>query len=156
MWSGSYVVSYFLDLRMNIRVIAGAVGETKLATDAVITVKIKDDAVTAGKIAAGAVGETKLATDAVITVKIKDGEVTNDKLAGSINYNKILASSLPTAYSGLTDIESSLYKAPAMANVGKGGESGGYILFGSAIGTATPNRPFVLWRDGSGYVRITS
>ena len=111
---------------------------------------------TAGEIAAGAVGETKLATDAVITVKIKDGEVTNDKLAGSINYNKILASSLPTAYSGLTDIESSLYKAPAMANVGKGGESGGYILFGSAIGTATPNRPFVLWRDGSGYVRITS
>ena len=145
---------------------AGAVGETKLATDAVIAVKIKDGAVTAGKIGAGAVtvgkigtgavGETKLATDAVITVKIKDREVTNDKLAGSINYNKILASSLPTAYSGLTDIESSLYKAPAMANVGKGGESGGYILFGSAIGTATPNRPFVLWRDGSGYVRITS
>ena len=40
----------------------------------------------AGKIAAGAVGEDKLATDAVIGVKIKDGDVTNDKLAGGINY----------------------------------------------------------------------
>ena len=139
------------------KIVAGAVGEDKLATDAVIAVKIKDGEVTAGKIAAGAVGEDQLQTDAVIAVKTKDGEVTNDKLAGGINYAKLDAATIPaiTSLTGLTNVESSLYSAPAMANLNKPNEIGGYILVGAAIGTTQPGRPFVLWRDASGYVRIS-
>jgi hypothetical protein len=162
------------------KIAADAVGEDQLQTDAVIAVKIKDGevtaakigagAVTAGKIGAGAVtatkigddavGEDQLAADAVFTDNIKDGQVTNDKLAGGINYAKILASSIPaaptiTSLTGLTNVESSLYSAPAMTNAGKGAESGGYLLTGTAIGTTTPSRNYVLYRDANGFVKIS-
>jgi hypothetical protein len=48
---------------------------------AVSTVKIKDAAVTSPKIADSAVGELKIATDAVTTTKIKDANVTTPKIA---------------------------------------------------------------------------
>ena len=59
----------------------GSVGSTKLATDAVIEVKIQDGAVTEDKIADLNVTALKLATDAVTTAKIKDDAIISDKIA---------------------------------------------------------------------------
>lgn len=58
---------------------AGSVTAAKIASDAVETAKIADNAVT----------NAKLADDAVDTAEIKDAAVTNAKLAGSIAQSKI-------------------------------------------------------------------
>ena len=58
---------------------AASVVASKIATDAVETDKIKNNAVT----------NAKLADDAVDTAEIKDGAVTDSKLAGSIAQSKI-------------------------------------------------------------------
>ena len=137
---------------------AGAVIATKIGAGAVTAGKIGAGAVTAGKIGAGAVTQDRLATDAVIAVKIKDLEVTNNKLAGSIDYAKLDAATIPavpaiTALTGLTNVESSLYSAPAILT-DKGVESGCYLLVSNAIGTGTPTRQFVLYHGTNGFVKI--
>jgi hypothetical protein len=67
-----------------------AVTAAKLAANAVETTKIKDLAVTEGKIADLAVSAAKLAADAVETDKIKTGAVTEGKIAGqAVTYAKI-------------------------------------------------------------------
>ena len=72
-----------------------AIDASKLATNAVETLKIKDLNVTTGKLANeavetakiddAAVTPAKLATDAVETAKIDDGAVTAPKLAGTLD-----------------------------------------------------------------------
>lgn len=79
---------------------AGSVTAAKIATDAVETSKIADNAVT----------NAKLADDAVDTAEIKDNAVTNAKLAGSIAQSKItnLESDLAgkqAVVSGVSDTE---------------------------------------------------
>ena len=68
------------------------VSSALLATDAVITDKIENGAVTTAKIADSAVSSTLLATDAVITGKIKDGAVTTAKIADSAVSSTLIAS----------------------------------------------------------------
>lgn len=86
----------------------GSITATKLATDAVETLKIKDANVTADKLATNAVTTikitdanvtaAKLATDAVETAKIKDANVTADKLAtDSVTTIKIVDANVTTA-----------------------------------------------------------
>ena len=53
----------------------------KLASNAVITVKINDAAVTTRKIADGAITESKISTNAVTATKIENGAVITDKIA---------------------------------------------------------------------------
>lgn len=53
--------------------------------DGVGTEHLQDDAVTAPKIAAGSVAASELATNAVETLKIKDNQVTPPKLSGFVN-----------------------------------------------------------------------
>ena len=72
-----------------------AIDASKLATNAVETLKIKDLNVTTGKLAAeavetakiddGAVTPAKLANEAVETAKIDDGAVTPAKMAGTLD-----------------------------------------------------------------------
>jgi len=92
----------------NAQIVAGAVGATELATDAVTTVKILDANVTAAKLATDAVTTVKildanvtaakLATDAVTTVKILDANVTAAKLASdAVTTVKILDANVTTA-----------------------------------------------------------
>ena len=62
----------------------------KLASNAVITVKIYDAAVITRKIANEAITESKISTNAVTTIKIKNGAVTTDKIANrAITESKI-------------------------------------------------------------------
>jgi uncharacterized protein YjbI with pentapeptide repeats len=63
--------------------LAGTYPNPTIATDAVVTSKIKDDAVTTAKIANGNVTVAKLASDAVTTVKIADANVTIAKLSAT-------------------------------------------------------------------------
>ena len=84
--------STFLDgnVSITVQIGAGKVTESKIATDAVTTSKIKDsnvteskiatDAVTTSKIKDSNVTESKIATDAVTTSKIKDSNVTYGKI----------------------------------------------------------------------------
>ena len=78
------------DVNITVQIGAGKVTESKIATDAVTTSKIKDsnvteskiatDAVTTSKIKDSNVTESKIATDAVTTSKIKDSNVTYGKI----------------------------------------------------------------------------
>jgi len=77
----------------NAQIVAGAVGATELATDAVTTVKITDANVTAAK----------LATDSVTTVKILDANVTTAKMADdSVNASKLNVTGDGTSGQALT------------------------------------------------------
>lgn len=82
----------------NAQIVAGAVGSTELATNAVTTAKITDANVT----------NAKLATDAVTTIKIADANVTDAKIASGISQSKItnltsdLAGKEPTITAGTT------------------------------------------------------
>lgn len=82
----------------NAQIVAGAVGATELATNAVTTAKITDANVT----------NAKLATDAVTTIKIADANVTDAKIATGISQSKItnltsdLAGKEPTITAGTT------------------------------------------------------
>lgn len=58
----------------------GAVTESKLATDSVVTGKILDSAVTSAKILDGTIVAADLGTTSVVTAKIADGNVTRAKL----------------------------------------------------------------------------
>lgn len=80
--------------------VAGGVGETELAKDAVTADKIKDgavgaaelaaDAVTAEKIADGAVGEDAIAADAITADKIAAGAITAEAIQdGAITADKL-------------------------------------------------------------------
>ena len=82
----------------------GSVGSTKLATDAVIEVKIQDGAVTEDKIADLNVTALKLATDAVTTVKIKDDAIIGDKIAANTISGTKLSADLTLADVTLTGI----------------------------------------------------
>ena len=82
----------------------GSVGSTKLATDAVIEVKIQDGAVTEDKIADANVTALKLATDAVTTVKIKDDAIIGDKIAANTISGTKLSADLTLADVTLTGI----------------------------------------------------
>ena len=66
------------------RVIADdAVGADQLASNAVVTASMADDAVTQAKIANDAVGADQLASSAVVTASIVDDAVNADKLAAN-------------------------------------------------------------------------
>jgi len=97
----------------NAQIVAGAVGATELATDAVTTVKILDANVTAAKLATDAVTTVKildanvtaakLASDAVTTVKILDANVTTAKMADdSVNATKLNVTGDGTSGQALT------------------------------------------------------
>jgi hypothetical protein len=74
-----------------LKVSAGGISSTELATDAVIAVKIAADAVTTAKILNANVTADKLAADSVTTAKILNANVTADKLAAdSVTTAKIL------------------------------------------------------------------
>ncbi|MBP8040336.1 MAG: hypothetical protein KAZ36_00325 [Bacteroidales bacterium] len=85
----------------------GAITAAKLATDAVETAKIKNDAVTSDKIADDAITADHLASNAVETAAIKDKNVTLAKLedgtAGDMLYfNGTAWTKLPKGTSGQT------------------------------------------------------
>ena len=74
-----------------------AVEESMIATDAVVTAKIKDLNVTTGKLAADAVDNTKLADNAVQTENITDGEVkTADLGADAVDNTKLADNAVQT------------------------------------------------------------
>ena len=77
----------------------------KINNQAVTNAKIANGAINHLKISTGGVATTNIEDEAVTTVKIADGQVTDGKLAGSINYNKIDASTIP-AVTSLSQIES--------------------------------------------------
>jgi len=58
-------------------------GALTIANDAVTTVKIADNAVTADKIVGSAINSARLADDAVTTAKIADNAVTADQIASN-------------------------------------------------------------------------
>lgn len=63
------------------QIVAGAVGATELAANAVTTAKITDANVTGGKLADSAVSTTKIADANVTTAKLADSSVTLAKLS---------------------------------------------------------------------------
>ena len=66
------------------KIASGAVGTSEIKDDAVTAAKIATNAVTADGIAAGAVGSSELASNAVQTAKIAANAVTSDKLAQAV------------------------------------------------------------------------
>lgn len=74
-------------------IVAGSIGTTELASDAVTTVKIANGNVTTAKIADSNVTADKLATDSVVTAKIADANVTKAKLASGVQDSLDLADS---------------------------------------------------------------
>jgi hypothetical protein len=62
---------------------ANAVDATKLADNAVTTLKVADNAITTAKINAAAVDGTKIADNAVTSLKITDGSVTGADIASA-------------------------------------------------------------------------
>lgn len=78
------------------KIASGAVGTSEIKDDAVTAAKIATNAVTADGIAAGAVGSSELASNAVQTAKIAANAVTSDKLAQAVRDSI----SHPTLWSG--------------------------------------------------------
>ena len=87
---------------------SGSVTADKIASEAVETAKIANNAVT----------NAKLADDAVDTAEIKDGAVTNAKLAGSIDQSKVvdLVTDLETNANAISNHLSSTANVHGIAN----------------------------------------
>ena len=87
---------------------SGSVTAEKIASEAVETAKIANNAVT----------NAKLADDAVDTAEIKDGAVTNAKLAGSIDQSKVvdLVTDLETNANAISNHLSSTANVHGIAN----------------------------------------
>ncbi len=86
----------------SIKIAPGAVIESKIATNAVTSIKIAPSAVTTPKIENGAVIESKIATDAVTTPKIQNNAVIESKIATNavttpkIQNNAVIESKIAT------------------------------------------------------------
>lgn len=81
-----------------VRVKAGGISATELATGSVTSVKIANDSIGSQHYVAGSVDESALGTDAVTTAKILNGQVTVEKLASdSVVEAKILNEAVSTA-----------------------------------------------------------
>jgi predicted phage tail protein len=84
-------------------ILAGAVGTTQIADNAVTTAKLVAESVVAGKIAAGAVETTKLAASAVTADKLAANSVTAGKVAAkAITTEKLLVSGMGASLWGDT------------------------------------------------------
>jgi hypothetical protein len=78
---------------------SGGIGSSSLATNSVITDKIKDQNVTTGKLKDQSVTTNKINDYDVTTIKIKDLNVTTNKLAdGSVTAAKLATNALEFAY----------------------------------------------------------
>lgn len=85
----------------NAQIVAGAVGTTELATDAVTSVKITDLNVTADKLAVDSVTTLKIADAQVTTSKIADSNITLSKMApDSVRTLNILDNNIITSKIG--------------------------------------------------------
>jgi uncharacterized protein YjbI with pentapeptide repeats len=74
---------------------ANAVDATKLADNAVTTIKVADNAITTAKINANAVDATKLADNAVTTIKVADNAITTAKInANAVDATKLADNSV--------------------------------------------------------------
>jgi len=95
-------------------ILDGAVGSSKLATNAVTTIKITD----------GNVTEAKIATSAVTTTKIADANVTEGKIAANaVTTTKIADANVTPA-------------KLSSANSNQGASSGGYVTTNTSYTTA--------------------
>lgn len=95
-------------------ILDGAVGTSKLATNAVTTIKITD----------GNVTEAKIATSAVTTTKIADANVTEGKIAANaVTTTKIADANVTPA-------------KLSSANSNQGASSGGYVTTNTSYTTA--------------------
>lgn len=84
-------------------ILAGTVGTTQIADNAVTTAKLVAESVVAGKIAAGAVETTKLAASAVTADKLAANSVTAGKVAAkAITTEKLLVSGMGASLWGDT------------------------------------------------------
>lgn len=93
MWTGSEWVVVNVG-----HISAGYIDATRLASDAVTTVKILDANVTEAKLADGAVTTTKLADTAVNSAKLATNAVTSDKIvANAVTTAKVNDSAITTA-----------------------------------------------------------
>ncbi len=129
----------------------GAVTADKIRKNAVTAPKITALAVKEGKLANGVVQTPKLSGQAVTNDKLASNSVTNDKLAdGSVTGSKVDEASLgqvpsakaadsatfaesanPAAFAAISqegDVDSSLSKGIASANVKQGAEAGIYCV----------------------------
>lgn len=105
-------------------ILDGAVGTSKLATNAVTTIKITD----------GNVTEAKIATSAVTTTKIADANVTEGKIAANaVTTTKIADSNVTTAK--IADANVTPAKLSS-ANSNQGASSGGYVTTNTSYTTA--------------------
>ena len=78
-----------------------AITATKIAAGAVEIADVADDAITSAKIAAGAVDATALGSNAVTTVKINADAIDGTKLAdNAVNSEHVTAGAIDTAHIG--------------------------------------------------------
>lgn len=148
----------------NITINNNAVTATKIASDAVTTIKILDDNVTAAKLATNSVTTIKIADDNVTTAKILNANVTLAKMANLAQYQLIGRSSsgtgVPQAVSSSANVFTMLGSADnaairsniglgtaAIVNTGTSGSTigllngdntyGGQSIFGHITGVTT-------------------
>tara|TARA_E500000331_G_scaffold67830_1_gene62469 strand:- start:1363 stop:1983 length:621 start_codon:yes stop_codon:yes gene_type:complete len=113
-----------------------AVGADQLASSAVVTASIVDDAVTTDKIANDAITADKLAASAVVTASIVNDNVTQDKIADDAVGADQLASSAVVTASIVDDAVTSAKLAHALdivTSVTVGGASNGVAISNGKI-----------------------
>jgi len=122
-----------------IKITDGNVTEAKIATSAVTTTKIADANVTEGKIAANAVTTTKIADSNVTTAKIADANVTAAKLAG-VNFNQTGGTGTYTTSSAtpalVLSMTTSIYGRQVFFGLESNGGSPAFVKFSLGTGTS--------------------
>ncbi|HVX32655.1 MAG TPA: hypothetical protein VHA80_05880 [Solirubrobacterales bacterium] len=132
-------LAVFLVLGGATAIAAGKIGSNQIKANAIVTGKIKKEAVTEAKIKAAAVGTSRLANDAVTTGKLADASVGTNQLAnGAVTGTKLAGNAVGSAdiADGAVNGAKLADGAVNAAKIGPGAVDGSKI----ANGAVTPDK----------------
>jgi hypothetical protein len=145
-WAAQVLTDSVLD-SLSTTKLTGTISNAQIATDAVSSAKIADNAIIASHIAAGAVGNSELATDAVTSAKIATNAVGADALAPGGVANTHLATNAVTRAKIHSDLHGAIGISPMEYGAVGDGSANDRTAIMNAITAAAGRIPVIIDRD---------